>query len=334
MACTRPLGSGRRAGGDEVEDAVSEVDALTTVELQAGRHRFELRPYAPVLMGIVNTNPGSFSDEEHLSSLDAQLAHARRLVAAGAGIVDVGFDSGVTHGTPRPLDQQLADGLPLVERLVTEGILVSVDTPFHEVARASLEAGAAMVNDVSGLADVRIAEACAEHGAALVVLHTRIGHRQERFPDYDDVVGDVEGFFRERIALAGRHGLAREQIVLDPGYDYDKKPHHTVATIQAYTRFAELGLAFLSGVSRKYFTGIITGARPPERLPETLATVAAVRAFPGFLRVHDVDEVARFLAVTDVIEGLRPFPEYSTDDPTLKWTGPAREANQADAATR
>ena len=299
-----------------------------TIELRAGRHRFGLRADAPVLMGIVNTNPGSFSDQEHLSSLEAQLDHAHRMVAAGAGIVDVGFDSGVTHGRPRPIREQLVDGLPLVERLVAEGVPVSVDTPFLEVAEASLEAGAAMVNDVSGLADVRMAEACARHGAALVVLHTRIGHRQERFPEYDDVVADVEAFFRDRIATAVRHGLPREQLVLDPGYDYDKRPHHTVETIRAYPRLAELGLAFLSGVSRKFFTGVITGARPPERLPETLATVAAVRRFSGFLRVHDVEETARFLAVLDVIEGIRPFPEYTLDDPTLKWSGPAREANR------
>ena len=305
---------------------------VSTVELPAGRHHFSLRPFAPVLMGIVNTNPGSFSDQEHLSSLEQQLDAARGMMAAGAGIIDVGFDSGVTHGTPRPIEAQLADGIPLVERLVAEGIPVSVDTPFHEVALASLQAGAALVNDVSGLADVRIAEACAEHDAALVVLHTRIGHRQERFPEYDDVVADVERFFEERIELAQRHGLARERIVLDPGYDYDKRPHHTAEVVRAYPRFAELGLAFLSGVSRKYFTGIITGARPPQRLPETLATVAAVRAFPGFLRVHDVEEVARFLAVIDVIEGVRPFPDYTTDDPTLKWTGPATEANPAEPA--
>lgn len=298
------------------------------IDLRAGRHGFHLEPGAPVLMGIVNTNPGSFSDQEHLSSLDAQLAHARRMVDAGAGIIDVGFDSGVTHGRPRSLDEQLSDGLPLVEALVAEGIPVSVDTPFLEIARASLLAGAAMVNDVSGLADVRIAEVCAQHDAALVVLHTRIGHREERFPEYDDVVADIEAFFEHRIAIAQEHGLAREQLVLDPGYDYDKRPHHTVEAVRAYPRFAELGLAFLSGVSRKYFTGVITGALPPERLPETLATVAAVRAFPGFLRVHDVEEVARFLAVTEVIEGRRPFPEHDPDDPRLKWHGPAQAANR------
>lgn len=303
---------------------------VCTVELRAGRHDFTLRPGDPVLMGIVNTNPGSFSDQRHLSSLDQQLTAAMRMVEAGAGIIDVGFDSGVTYGSPRPIEEQLATGIPLVERLVAEGVPVSVDTPFHEVARASLQAGAAMVNDVSGLADVRIAEACADHAAALVVLHTRIGHRQERFPEYDDVVADVAAFFEERIAVAAEHGLAREQIVLDPGYDYDKRPHHTVETIRAYPRFAELGLAFLSGVSRKYFTGVITGAPPPERLPETLATVAAVRAFPGFLRVHDVDEVARFLAVTDVIEGVRPFPEHDPDDHSLKWHGPLVAPNPAD----
>lgn len=305
---------------------------METVGLRAGAHRFALEPYAPVLMGIVNTNPGSFSDAEHLATLDAQLERAHALLEAGAGIIDVGFDSGVTYGEPRPLASQLASGLPLVEHLVAEGVPVSVDTPYLEVARASLRAGAAMVNDVSGLADVRVAEACARHGAALVVLHTRIGHRRERFPEYDDVVEDVASFFEERIALAVRHGLPREQVVLDPGYDYDKRPHHTAELVRGYPRLAQLGLAFLSGVSRKYFTGIITGAPPVDRLPETLATVAAVRPFPGFLRVHDVDEVARFLAVAEVIDGTRPFPPYSTDDPALKWHGPARAPNAADTA--
>jgi dihydropteroate synthase len=260
-----PVRSRAPAGRDEAGTVVA------TVELQAGSHHFELRPWAPVLMGIVNTNPGSFSDEEHLSSLDAQLAHAHRLLEAGAGIIDVGFDSGVTHGRPRPLDEQLADGLPLVERLVAEGVPVSVDTPFHEVARACLEVGAGLINDVSGLADVRIAEDCAEHGAALVILHTRIGHRQERFPEYDDVVADVETFFRERIATRRAARPAREQVVLDPGYDYDKRPHHTVETIRAYPRFAELGLAFLSGCRASTSPGSSpvrarpTGCRRPSR---------------------------------------------------------------------
>lgn len=302
----------------------------TPIQLPAAAHQFELRAGEPVLMGIVNTNAGSFSDAGRLDTLEARVERAHALLEAGAGIIDVGFDSGVTHGRPRPLDEQLAAGIPVVEHLVAEGVPVSVDTPFVEVARASLEAGAAMVNDVSGLADVRIAEACARHRAALVILHTRIGHREERFPHYDDVAADVDAFFRERIAAAERAGLPRDHVVLDPGYDYDKRPHHTVEAIRAYPRFAELGLAFLSGVSRKYFTGIITGAKPPDRLPETLATVAAVRGYPGFLRVHDVDEVARFLAVTEVIEGSRPFPAHTTDDPTLKWHVP--DADVADRA--
>ena len=299
-----------------------------TIHLQAGTHHFRLPAGQPVLMGIVNTNRGSFSDQEHLDSLEAQLDRSMSLVEAGAGIIDVGFDSGVTTGpeTSRDVGEQLEAGLPLVERLVAQGVPVSVDTPFREVARACLEAGAAMVNDVSGLADPVIAELCASHGAALVVLHTRAEHREERFPHYDDVVADVEDLFRERIELAVRHGLARERIVLDPGYDYAKLPHETVETIRAYPRFAELGLVFLSGVSRKYFTGIITGARPPERLPETLATVAAVRGFPGFLRVHDVAEVARFLAVLEVIEGTRAFPPYSTDDASMKYVPEASDA--------
>ncbi len=297
----------------------TRVDQVT---LRAGAHTFELPAGAPKVMGIVNTNPGSFSDTEHLATTAAQLDRALSLVAAGADIIDVGTDSGVTHGEPLPIDDQIRAAVPLVRELVDRGIAVSIDTPRLAVAEATLEAGAAMINDVSGLAEPRIAAACAAHGAALVVLHTRVEHKQEAFLTFDDVVADVEQLFVERIERAEAEGLARGAIVLDPGLGYAKHPHDDVAVLRAYPRFADLGLALLTGASRKYFAGAITGAEPPERLPETLATVEAVRAYPGIVRVHDVDEVARYLAVMETLDGLRDLPEVDTSLARLKWVTP------------
>ena len=269
--------------------------APAAVRLPAGRHVFDLAPGRPAVMGIVNTNPGSFSDTEHLADLDAQLARALALVEAGADIIDVGTDSGVTYGDSVPLDQQVRAAVPLVEALVARDVPVSIDTPFAEVAAATLAAGACMINDVSGLADVRIAAHCAAHAAALVILHTRVAHKQEAFLDFEDVVADIEDLFEERTALAVAHGVTRDRVVLDPGLGYSKHPRDDVALLRAYPVFAARGLAILTGASRKFFTGVITGAAPSDRLPETLATVAAVRPFPGFVRVHDVGAVRTYL---------------------------------------
>lgn len=266
-----------------------------TVVLPASQHTFTLEPGSPVVMGIINTNPGSFSDTVHLASLDAQMERAMAFVAEGAGIIDVGTDSGVTYGASIPLDVQVAAAVPLVEALVAEGVPVSIDTPYVVVARATLEAGACMINDVSGLADLEIARLCAAHDAALVILHTRVGHKQEAFLDFPDIVADIEDLFEERTAMAVAAGLARERVVLDPGLGYSKPPSDDVTLLRAYDTFIARRLAILTGASRKLYSGVITGAPPKERLPETIATVAAVRRAPGFVRVHDVAAVRAYL---------------------------------------
>jgi len=266
-----------------------------TVLLPAAQHAFTLEPGRPVVMGIINTNPGSFSDTVHLADLDAQMERAMAFVAEGAGIIDVGTDSGVTYGASIPLDVQVAAAVPLVEALVAEGVPVSIDTPYAVVAAATLEAGACMINDVSGLADLGIARLCARHEASLVILHTRVGHKQEAFLDFPDVVADIEDLFEERTAMAVDAGLSRDRVVLDPGLGYSKPPSDDVALLRAYDTFIARGLAILTGASRKLYAGVITGAAPTERLPETLATVAAVRRAPGFVRVHDVAAVRAYL---------------------------------------
>jgi dihydropteroate synthase len=281
-----------------------------TLELVAG---------APAIMGVVNLNAGSFSDREHLATPEAQLERALALAAAGAAVIDVGTDSGVTYRGPRPIADQVADIDAVVGRMVDAGLIVSVDTYEPAVARAALALGAAIINDVSGLPDPAMAELAAEFDAALVILHTRTAPKTVDYHGYDDVVADVELFLRDRVTVALAAGVHEDAILLDPGIGYAKLPEDDLAVVRAYERFGALGHPILSGVSRKYFAALITGSSPDVCLPETLATLEAVRHQPGIVRVHDVDEVQRYIAVRAVIDGTLPYPPYSLDDETSKW---------------
>jgi dihydropteroate synthase len=279
-----------------------------------------VQPGSPLLMGIVNTGPDSFSDAVRLDTLDAQVRHALALVEEGAALVDVGGESGVTYTSVTSADEEIARVVPLVERLAGEGVAVSVDTWKPEVARAALDAGAVMLNDVSGLADPAVAKLAARSGAALVVMHTRAAPKQESFPEYDDVVGDVEAFLRERVAQARAHGVAEEQIVLDPGPDFAKTPAQTVAVLRALDRLRALGRPLLLAISRKYFVGAITGRPPAQRLPGTIAAALwAARAGAAIVRVHDVAAVRDALVVAAVLEGRSEVPDFDAGDEELKW---------------
>jgi dihydropteroate synthase len=275
-------------------------------------------------MGIVNANPDSFSDAVRLQTLDAQVAHALALVQDGADIIDVGGESGVTYTGTSAADVELARVLPLVERLVAEGVTVSVDTFKSEVAGPVLDAGAAILNDVSGLRDPGLAALCARTGAALVVMHTRAAPKQEHFAAYDDVTSDVVAFLQERCAVAQAAGVPREQLILDPGPDFAKTPRETVAVLRDVERLRALGLPLLLAVSRKYFLGAITGRAPDERLAGTLAAVGwAADAGAAVVRVHDVRAAADFLAVKAVLDGHAEVPDFDDGDERLKWIRPA-----------
>jgi len=284
-------------------------------------HTFAPARGRPLVMGIVNAGPDSFSDAVRLTTLEGQVAHARRLVAEGADIVDVGGESGVTYTPATAAEVEIARVVPLVERLAGEGVAVSVDTWKPTVAAAVLDAGAAMINDTSGLADLRLAELCASTGAAVVVMHTRAAPKQERFADYGgDVVGDVVAFLRERCDAARAAGVADDQLVLDPGPDFAKTPAETVAVLRAIDRVAALGRPLLLAVSRKYFLGAITGRPPAARLGGTLAAVGwAADAGAGIVRVHDVAETVDFLRVRRVLAGDEEMPAFDPEDDGLKW---------------
>ena len=290
----------------------------TTIELERGE---------PLLMGIVNANPDSFSDAVRLDTLGRQAEHALGLVADGAAMVDVGGESGVTYTDVSGEDVEAQRVVPLIRRLVDEGVTVSVDTWKASVAQRALDAGAHIVNDTSGLADPRIAELCAGSGAALVVMHTRAAPKQVGFPDYGgDVRGDVLRFLDERLQVARDHGVADEQLIVDPGPDFAKTPAETIAVMADLKALHAFGRPVLAAISRKYFVGAISGRPPHERLAGTLAALGeAADAGAAILRVHDVRDAADFLAVRGVLRGQRPMPEFDDGDERLKWIRTPKE---------
>jgi dihydropteroate synthase len=281
-----------------------------TVLRMPGR-TIEIEPGRPLLMGIVNASPESFSDGGMTGDVNAQAALAHAQIEAGAHLIDVGGESGVTDKPAITADEERRRVVPLVERLARDGVLVSVDTFKPEVAHAALDAGAAMINDVSGLLHPELADAAAAAGAALVVMHTRARPKEKTFPAYEGpVTDDVLAFLKERIALATDRGVHEEQIVVDPGPDFAKTPAQTVETLGNLAALSELNRPILLAVSRKDFVGAITNRRPRERLAGSLAAIGeGVDAGAAILRVHDVAEVRDFLTVRAALRGEAKVPE-------------------------
>ena len=261
----------------------------------------------PWLMGIVNATPDSFSDDGAHRTLDERVGLARSLIDAGADIIDIGGESGITNRPPVAPEEEIERVVPLIERVRTElDALVSVDTYKPAVAYAAIAAGAAIVNDVSGLRDPELADVCAGTGAGLVLMHTRAAPKEKLLdPTLDGLVGaDVKRFLRELISVAMAHGVAFDQLMLDPGPDFGKTPAQTVEVLRELSDLHALERPLLLAVSRKDFVGAITQRSPRERLPGTLAAVGhGVDAGVHVLRVHDVAEVADFLAVRAALAG-------------------------------
>lgn len=290
-----------------------------TVLLARG-HRLVASPERPLVMGIVNANPDSFSDSVRLRTLDEQVEHALALVADGADVIDVGGESGVTYTDVSAEEVERRRVAPLVAALAERGVVVSVDTWKPSVAAAALEAGAAILNDVSGLRDPALADLAADAGAALVVMHTRGAPKQEVFPAYDDVVADVVDFLAERMEVALSRGVARDQLLLDPGPDFTKSPQESVDVLRGIPRVAALGRPWLAAVSRKYFVGAVTARAPGDRLSGTLAAVHwAADAGAFMVRVHDVSATRDLLAVRAVLRGDADVPDFDAVDDALKW---------------
>jgi dihydropteroate synthase len=228
-------------------------------------------------------------------------------LADGADLIDIGGESGVTNRPPVSAAEEIARVVPLIEEVAGGlGARVSVDTYKPEVARAAVAAGASIVNDVSGLRDPELADACAETGAALVLMHTIAPPKTKLLdPGLDDtIVAEVQAFLAQRIDQAVSRGMAFEQLMVDPGPDFSKTPAQTVEVLRALPALHELGRPILLAVSRKDFVGALTGRAPRARLAGTLAAMAhGVGAGAHVLRIHDVADAADFLAVAGALGG-------------------------------
>jgi dihydropteroate synthase len=278
----------------------------------------ELQPGRPLLMGIVNAGPDSFSDPGQRTP-EALAGLGRQLVSDGASLIDVGGESGRTDRAAVPVEEEVRRVVPVVERLAADGIAVSVDTWRAPVARAALAAGAAMVNDVSALADPELAEACAASRAALVVTHTRAAPKRKAFPPYDDVVADTLALWRERAGAARERGVDDEQLLFDPGIDLAKTPAQSVELLRRLPELHEISRPLLLAVSRKDFLGAITGRPPAGREAGTLAALeACMQGGAAVVRLHDVRAAADYLRVRAALRGEEEVPEELQLDEDLR----------------
>lgn len=268
---------------------------------------------ATLVMGIVNTSPDSFSEGRGEDSLEHHLVRAASLADAGADLIDIGGESAITQRPRMDVDTEIARVVPVVSwvRRHFPDVLVSVDTYKAPVVEAVLEAGAQVINDVSGLEDPQVAALCADAGAALVIMHTSAPPKTRRQdPDlYADVTGEVIDFLRARIDVAVAMGQPRDALIIDPGPDFTKTPHQTISLLQRIDEFRELGRPLLLALSRKDFLGAITGRSPQQRDAATAAALAHLAIQPGtIVRVHDVAAAVDVIATIDVLTGRREIP--------------------------
>ena len=266
--------------------------------------KLELREFVlaldrPRIVGVVNLTPDSFSDGGRFLDPEAALAHARRLVAEGAEILDLGAESTRPGAAPVPLEEERRRLMPALEAILGLGVPVSVDTRKPEIAEEALRLGAHLINDTSGLADPRIAEVAARYQAPLVVMHTPDPdpRRMMDAARYLDVVAEVRAFLLKRARRAERLGV--RQVVLDPGFGFGKKKEHNLALLARLSELAGLGYPLLVGISRKRLIGELTGVEAAEQrvCGSVAAHLAAARRGARLLRVHDVAAHREALAV-------------------------------------
>ena len=294
------------------------------MRLQLSRTTLDLHAGAPVVMGILNIGRDSVADSRTFESVEQQVQRGLDLAAAGAGIVDVGVLSGRTDTETITVEQEIELLCPVVQALADQDVAVSIDTWRAETIAAAVEAGAALINDTSGLRDPTVADIAAGTGAGLVLMHTRAKPKQLYFPSYEDPVLDVLEFLRERVELATDRGVALEQILLDPGLDYAKAPHESVEVLRHLGELAVLQRPILLAVSRKYFIGMLADALPEDRLAGTIAALEfGVSAGAQIVRVHDVAEVSQYLRLRAALHGHGEIDMLGRrDDERLKWIAP------------
>jgi dihydropteroate synthase len=259
----------------------------------------------PVVMGVVNVTPDSFYDGGRHADAGAAIAHARRLAAEGADLLDVGGESSRPGAASVTAEEELARILPVLAGIADLGVPVSVDTVKPGVMRAALERGAAMINDITALAAPGALELVAAADAAVCLMHMQGSPRtMQADPTYADVTAEVRDFLAGRAAACIKAGIARDRIVVDPGFGFGKTVEHNLALLARLGEIAALGFPVVAGWSRKSSLGRITGRPADDRLAASVAAaMLAVQRGAKIVRVHDVAATRDALAVLAAVEG-------------------------------
>jgi dihydropteroate synthase len=265
--------------------------------------KFQLDLSRPLVMGIVNVTPDSFSDGGLHLQRDTALAHALRLISEGADILDIGGESTRPGAKPVSIQEELDRVLPVIEGLRGTTVPVSIDTFKPEVMSAAISAGAQMVNDINALQDAAAMHAVAKSNVAVCLMHKQ-GNPQtmQAQPHYLDVVSEVVDFLRGRVAAAEAAGIQHNRIVVDPGFGFGKTLAHNLDLLRELNKLTVLGVPVLAGLSRKSMLGMITGQDVEHRVPASVAAaLLAVQRGASIVRVHDVREMVDALKVWNAV---------------------------------
>lgn len=273
--------------------------------------KFFLSLDRPLVMGIVNVTPDSFSDGGKFLASDQAIAHARKLIADGADILDIGGESTRPGALAAGLQEELDRVMPVLEAIRDwgdGGVPVSIDTQKPEVMAASIAAGASMINDVNALQAAGAIEACRRSAVAVCLMHKRgTPETMQQQPAYDDVVGEVSAFLVARAGACEQAGIAPDRIVIDPGFGFGKTVGHNLTLLRELKTLARLGYPLLAGYSRKSSLGAVTGRPVEQRLAASLAAaMIAVQNGATILRVHDVAETVDVLKVLKAAQSRDP----------------------------
>lgn len=259
------------------------------------------------IMGILNVTPDSFSDGGVFFNEKKAIEHAVRLVEEGADIIDVGGESTRPGSEPVSVQEEIRRTIPVIEAIASKvKVPVSIDTYKSEVARHALDAGASIVNDISGLRfDPDMPKVVAEYGVPVIIMHIKGRPKDmQQNPVYEALIPEIMDYLRISIRLAEKFGISREMIIIDPGIGFGKTFEHNLQIIKNLKEFTKLGRPIAIGVSRKAFIGKILGDVPPSERLEGTAAAVAISIFNGanIVRVHDVKEIAKVAKVTDSIK--------------------------------
>ena len=290
----------RREVHQQLRNSESVVQPATW---RCGRFLFEPRK-RPLVMGILNTTPDSFSDGGQFQSAKAALIHAEQMIMSGVDIIDIGGESTRPGAEPVPLQEELDRVMPVIELLRDCGVALSIDTYKSATMQAALNAGVDCVNDIWGLRQEGAVEVVANHPeCGIVLMHMQRDPQTMQFdPHYDDVIAQVSSFLMERANLLIANGVVANRIALDPGFGFGKSLEHNLIMLSQFEHFSQLGFPVLAGISRKSMLGKLTGRESDDRLASSIAAVVmAADRGARIVRVHDVPETIDALKLWEAV---------------------------------